>query len=341
MHIGLTYDLKQEYLEQGYSPEETAEFDSMETLVAIEQALGNLGHEIERVGHAQALARALALGQRWDMVFNIAEGLHGMGREALVPAMLDAWRIPCVFSDPMVMALCLHKGMAKHVVRDLGLPTPEFAVIEDMQALNAPDVYGLGFPLFAKPVAEGTGKGVTVASRCNDSRSLEQTCRALLKRFRQPVLVERYLPGREFTVGIAGTGKDARVLGVMEILLLRDTERGAYGYGTKDDYENLVEYRPAWDEQAREAARIALEAYRGLGIRDAGRLDLRAAEDGVPHFIEANPLAGLHPLHSDLPIICRQQGIPYQELIAMIVRSALIRASREASIPQKDVALAC
>lgn len=325
MRIGLTYDLKQEYLDQGYTPEETAEFDREETICGIEQALQDEGFETERIGSAQALARSLALGRRWDMVFNIAEGLHGMGRESLVPALLDAWQIPYVFSDPAILGLCLHKGMTKHVVRDLGLPTPDFALVQDLRDLRKIDTARMGYPLFVKPVAEGTGKGVTAASRCNDFKSLRDACRQLLDRFRQPVLVESYLPGREFTVGIVGTGRSARVLGVIEIVLLHDIEQGAYGYGTKDQYESLVEYHLVDDALARRAATVALAAYRGLGIRDGGRLDLRADARGEVHFIEANPLAGLNPVHSDLPIICRLRGIPYRELISMILHAALER----------------
>lgn len=328
MKIGLCYDLRQEYLDQGYSLEQTAEFDSLETIEALEQALSSLGFNTERIGNAQALARALSLGARWDLVFNIAEGLFGPGRESLAPALLEAWQIPCVFSDTLTNALCLHKGMAKHIVRDMGLPTPDFMVLEQPQDLLR---CRLPFPLFVKPVAEGTGKGIGAASICRDSNELERCTVTLLERFRQPVLVETCLTGREFTVGIVGNGSEARILGVMEVVTNPACEQGAYGFENKAEYEQHVRYAladPTADIQAFCAGEVALAAYRGLGIRDAGRLDLRALSSkphSDVHFIEANPLAGMHPIHSDLPILCRLAGINYQELLAMIMQSALLR----------------
>ena len=122
MKIGLTYDLRSEYLKMGYSELETAEFDRDDTIEAIESTLHELGYETERIGHAKQLAKALTTGKRWDLVFNIAEGLHGIGREAQVPALLDLYEIPYTFSDPLVMSLTLHKGLTKRVLRDAGVP---------------------------------------------------------------------------------------------------------------------------------------------------------------------------------------------------------------------------
>ncbi|MBU2551487.1 MAG: D-alanine--D-alanine ligase, partial [Proteobacteria bacterium] len=208
MRIGLTYDLREEYLKLGFGEEETAEFDQPRTVEAIESALQDLGHETERIGRLGCLVERLAAGRRWDMVFNIAEGLRGYAREAQVPAILEAYDIPCTFSDALVLALTLHKGLTKRVVRDLGLPTPDFVVVESMADIEAVD---LPYPLFAKPVAEGTGKGVTPASRIEGPDQLGSACARLLAKFRQPVLVETFLPGREFTVGLLGTGEDAEV----------------------------------------------------------------------------------------------------------------------------------
>ena len=145
------------------------------------------------IGHLQQLAKRLVDGNRWDIVFNICEGMHGWGREAQVPALLDAYQIPYVFSDPLVCALTLHKGMTKDVVRAAGVATPDFAVISELGQLKN---VRLPYPLFAKPVAEGTGKGVTVESKINNAAELKSVCRRLLAEHKQPVLVERFLPGR-------------------------------------------------------------------------------------------------------------------------------------------------
>ena len=322
MKVGITYDLREDYLARGSGEEETAEFDRLDTIEAIEETLTDLGFQAERIGNIWTLAPRLVAGERWDLVFNIAEGLRGFAREAQVPALLDAYDIPYTFSDPMILALTLHKGMTKRIVRDLGLATPDFAVVEDESEI---DGVSLPYPLFAKPVAEGTGKGIDAASKVGARDELAPVCRRLLTQFEQPVLLETYLPGREFTVGIAGTGREAVSLGVMEVLLLDEAERAGYSYANKKNYEDVVTYRLADDDAASQAAAVALAAWRGLGGRDGGRIDLRADAEGIPHFLEVNPLPGLHPIHSDLPILARLGGMSYRELIGRIMASALKR----------------
>ncbi|MBI9086468.1 MAG: D-alanine--D-alanine ligase [Desulfobacterales bacterium] len=328
MTIGLTYDLRAEYIAEGFSEEETAEFDRDETVVALEGAIASFGHRTERIGNGRQLAAALTAGRRWDLVFNIAEGMHGIGREAQVPALLDMYRIPYTFSDPLVMSLTLHKGMTKRVVRDAGVPTADFAVVETAADLEA--VHFLP-PFFVKPVAEGTGKGITPASIVRERAGLEAACLLLVSTYRQPVLVESYLPGREFTTGILGTGRDARVLGSIEVHLLETAEQGVYSYINKEEFESRVSYelaRPETDPVAAEAETVALLAWRALGCRDAGRIDLRCDADGHPLFMEVNPLAGIHPDHSDLPIICKHLGVAYRDLIGRIIASAAERVAK-------------
>jgi D-alanine-D-alanine ligase len=309
----------------GYSPEETAEFDRDDTIEAIATALQTLGHEPDRIGHLRQLVNRLASGHSWDLVFNICEGLSGPAREAQVPAILEAWNIPCTFSDSLMMAVCLHKGLTKTLIAQAGLPTARFHIVESVRDIAA---VSLPYPLFAKPVSEGTGKGVSAASVISSPAQLDSVCRELLERFRQPVLVETYLSGREFTVGILGSGAAARILGTLEVRLLDAAEPGAYSYVNKERCEELVEYRLATtadDPEAAAAEELALAAWRVLKGRDAGRIDIRSDHSGQPHFIESNPLAGLHPEHSDLPMIATAVGMPYVDLIAAIVDSAATR----------------
>ena len=324
MVVGITYDLRDEYIAMGFGDEETAEFDRADTIDAIESTLSDIGYETERIGHVKKLVEFLSAGKRWNIVFNIAEGLYGTGREAQVPALLDAYEIPYTFSDPLVLSLTLNKAMTKRVVRDLCIPTPDFALVEKLPDI---DSVSLPFPLFAKPVAEGTGKGISAASKIKNRDDLQSVCRYLLDRFRQPVLIERYLPGREFTVGIIGSGDEARSAGVIEVILNRDAEGDAYSYINKKKYEELVTYRLVDDEMASEAVKVSLDVWKGLGCRDAGRMDIRSDADGRPGFIEVNPLAGLHPVHSDLPILCRLAGMSYKELIGEIMESAFKRVA--------------
>jgi D-alanine-D-alanine ligase len=325
LKIGITYDLRDDYLKEGFGFEETAEFDLPDTIEAIQKVILDNGYQADRIGNIKALTRRLAAGNTWDLVFNIAEGMYGFGREAQVPALLEAYNIPYTFSDPLGHAVSLHKGITKQILRDLGIPTPDFAVVKSVQEI---DKVNLPFPVFAKPVAEGTGKGITALSKITNSKNLHKVCKHLLKTFQQPVLIETYLPGREFTVGILGTGKDARALGVMEVILKPEAEKNAYSYENKEHYDKLVEYVLVSDDEALQAMEISLMAWRGLDLKDAGRIDLRSNAYEVPHFMEVNSLAGLNPVRSDLPILCSKIGMSYHKLISAIIKSALKRVKK-------------
>ena len=323
MRIGFTYDLRDDYLREGYTAEQTAEFDAIETIDALDAALVSLGHTVDRIGGVKSLNARLAAGDRWDLVFNYAEGMFGFAREAQVPSLLDAFQIPYTLSDGLVFALTLHKGLTKHVVRSLGIRTPDFAVVSspaDAAAVRLP------FPLFVKPVASGSSVGVSAASHVATASSLEDTCRMLLDKYRQPAIVEAFLPGREFTVGIIGTGDRARVIGVLEVTLTGNAE--AYGYSYDNKKQVNARYRIANDAPASEAADIALRAWQGLGCRDLGRIDCRCDAEGRPHFLEVNPLPGLHPVLGDIVILADFAGISYTQLVESVIASASERIAR-------------
>ncbi|SDC03507.1 D-alanine--D-alanine ligase family protein [Williamwhitmania taraxaci] len=330
MKAGITYDSKSTYLQNGFTKEEVAEFDSDETIEGIENALQTLGFTTERIGNIGELTKALTAGNRWDIVFNIAEGVYGIGREAQVPALLDAYKIPYVFSDPLVLCLTLHKGITKHVVRDCGIPTAPFKVVETMTDLKK---VNLNYPLFIKPVAEGTGKGISGKSLIKTQKELAQWTEVLLEQFKQPVLVEEYLPGREFTVGIIGTGEQASAIGIMEVHIVDKSEDAIYSLFNKENYETRVEYSLPEKGVSKLCYKVALDAWRALGCMDGGRVDLRMDKNGVPNFIEVNPLAGLNPIHSDLPILSYKAGITYLELIERIMKSATQRLNLQMPKP--------
>jgi len=322
MRIGVTYDLRSDYLAMGMSEEDSAEFDSEITIASICDALRGLGHEPVRIGHIRALTERLVAGERWDAVFNICEGLKGYAREAQVPALLEAYGIPSVFSDPLTLALTLDKAWTKRIVAAAGVPTAEFAVIEKLSDIAS---VTLPFPLFLKPIAEGSGKGVNERSRVDTPDQLASIASGLLARFGQPVLVETYLSGREFTVGITGTGADAAVLGVMEIRATAKGTQAGYGYENKEHWEDRVTLHLVGDPEAQAAADVALAAWGALRCRDGGRVDMRSDGKGRPHFLEVNPLAGLNPTHSDLCFIARFRELSYQDLIGLIIASFLKR----------------
>ncbi len=329
MRIGLTYDLKDDYLALGFDEHAVAEFDSLATIGAIAGALESFGHSIDRIGHVRALAARLVAGQRWDLVFNIAEGVAGFGRESQVPALLEAYGVPYTFSDPLVCALTLHKGMAKHVARGCGVPTPNFALVVvpgDVAAVE------LSLPLFVKPAGEGSSKGVTEKSRVESRAELLAVCTELLDGYRQPLLVEEYLSGREFTVGILGTGAAARALATLEVTLRDGADDGVYSYRNKVNWRQLVGYGLLAAGQLRsDVEDVALATWRCLGCRDAGRVDVRLDGAGRPQMLEVNPLAGLTPEHSDLPIMAALSGMDYPTLIGEILRCTTERLAAEAA----------
>jgi D-alanine-D-alanine ligase len=322
MKIGLTYDLRSWYIDRGYSMDETAEFDKQETVDALENSLKIMGHETEPIGNTFQLIDAISAGKRWDMVFNIAEGLYGDGRESVVPAILDQYKIPYVFSGPVIMGLSLNKHIAKLVVAAAGIPVSPGSLITEIKDL---DSCNLEYPLFVKPVSEGTGKGITAKSLVNNPEELKKMVEWILTEFRQPALVEEYLPGREFTVGIVGNGDEARAIGGMEVICANNLP---YSVEVKENYLEYCKYKPLDAEIIDECKSVALSAWKALNAVDAGRVDLKADRNGKICFIEANPLAGLNPVHSDLPILSRMYGIEYQTLMEMIMDAATKRINR-------------
>jgi D-alanine-D-alanine ligase len=320
--VGLTFDLKEDYLKLGYTNEEVAEFDTVDTIDALDKAISALGFEVIRIGNIFSLVNFLNSGNRCDLVFNICEGMFGIAREAQVPCLLDAYQIPYVFSEPDVLNLTLDKGLTKLIVQQAGIPTAKFKVISHLSEIQLID---LPFPLFVKPVAEGTSKGIDGYSLVQDQAQLTESVKYLLETFHQPVLVETFLPGREFTVGITGSGGDTKALGTMEVILNDQAPHPIYSYTIKKDWEKYASYQIAKDPVAVKCAELAIEIWKLIKGKDAGRIDFRLDSGGNPNMIEVNPLAGLNPTYSDLPILARLNGIPYDKLIAEIMDSAVKR----------------
>jgi D-alanine-D-alanine ligase len=214
----------------------------------------------------------------------------------------------------------MDKALAKLVVRQAGINTPDFAVVRsarDLQSVKLP------YPLFVKPLAEGTSKGVHETSKVADRQGLTAKCLEVLKTYRQPALVETYLPGREFTVGLVGAGATARVIGVAEVTFKPGGDPSAYSYRNKMDAYDVLTL--ATDPLAAAAGGVALAAWRALGCRDAGRIDIRCDAEGQPAFIEVNPLAGLRPDWSELCVLAEQARMPYNALIGAILSEAIAR----------------
>lgn len=321
MKVGLAFDLRPTPGGTYQCGEDhCAEWDSATTIDALEDALCNLGHDVVRLGNVHDLMADLRLVKAQEMVFNIAEGAKQLSREAQVPALLDALEIPYAFADPLTMCMCLHKAVAKEILSYGGVRTPV-----GMLAFDASDFEGyrpLCFPLIVKPSHEGTSKGIDAASLVFDEEALARRVAFIVETYKQGAIVERFVRGTEFTVGILGTGGSATVIGAAEIRL-KSTLSVLHGVHEKERCEELVDYRVV--EPDAKLAEAALRAYKLLGCRDAGRVDVIVEGDGLPTVLEVNPLPGLHPTHSDLPIITRGMGMGFVGLIERIVQSCAAR----------------
>ena len=337
MKIGIAYDLNPKTDLPAGSPDDLyEEFDSEETIDALVEVFRKLGHEPIRLGGGRAFLDNM-LKDPPDLVFNMSEG-EGIGRsrEARVPAVCEMLNIPCCGSDPLTMGLALDKDLARRTVEDAEVVTPQGLVIQfpesryDGDFAEFPAILeeaGLPLPIIAKPVCEGSSKGIRGKSLIADARDFGPTVVSLWHDYRQPVLVEEFIAGDEVTVGIIGNGGEAEVLGSMHITPRVADENFVYSLDVKRDWRNRVDYAcppnlPAATIAAVE--NVALAAYDILGCRDFARIDFRIRE-GIPYFLEANPLPGLNPETGDICVMARLLGISYEELIGSILNAAMKR----------------
>lgn len=325
MRIGVAYDLKQDFLiDEGRPDDWLEEYDSEGTIQAVQNAIEALGHEAARLGGGRTFLERIRTNQV-DLVFNLAEGSRGRNREAHIPALLEMLEIPYTHSDPLTLAVTLDKRIAKRVVMSEGIPTPAFKLMSNQMDAGHID---LPFPLFVKPAYEGSSKGICSHSKVNDEEALRHEIDRLLEDYRTPVLVETFLPGREFTVAILGNGCPY-VLGIMEVLPSEGPlEDFVYSVTMKREYDQRVRYQCPPDLPPSLLGRIkevALGSYRVLGCRDVARIDIRLGEDGIPYFLEANPLPGIAPGYSDLVILADSMGWSYGQLIEAILCHAFER----------------
>jgi D-alanine-D-alanine ligase len=332
MKIGITYDLKDESLLNGSHPDGLPddlqeEFDSPITIESIAQVLRDLGHTVHKLGDGPEMLKRL-LADPPDFVFNFAEGQGvGRSREARVPAVLEMLGIPYSGSDPLTLAATLDKDCAKRLVSTAGVSVPRGALIQlDDDPILAVEQTAVPFPVVVKPAWEGSSKGIRSKCLVDRPDSLPQVVASLRRDHRQPILIEEFIQGEELTVGILGN-TPPRVLGVMRVVPVKPTDRFIYSLEVKRDYLRQVRYEvppalPASDLEAVEQA--ALTAYRILGCRDVSRVDFRL-RNGVPYFLEVNPLPGLNPESSDLVLIALQVGWTHAQLIEAILQAALDR----------------
>jgi D-alanine-D-alanine ligase len=325
--------------------DEFAEWDSPTTIAAVESALSRLG-KVVRLEAKEDFPERLRQA-RPDIVFNIAEGFHGVNREAHVPAICEFFGIPYSGSDPFTLSLCLDKARTKETLTFHGIPTPKFAVVETSAEIDSRTA-DLKLPLFVKPVHEGSSKGITDGNLCWDRSQLLRQTKFLLENYKQPVIVEEYLPGNEFTCAVLGNGRDATVLPIVA-MNFESLPKGAppiYSFDAKfvwDRPENPLDIFqcPARITRELQASieRVTLDAFRVVGCRDWARIDVRLDAAGVPNVLEVNPLPGILPDPADnscLPKAARAAGIGYEELIQSCLKYAAARqgVNLESSVSQ-------
>jgi D-alanine-D-alanine ligase len=328
MHVGIVCELQEQPPQTAGVVADidlTAEFATAWEVEQVAATLAELGHQVTVIGDMAALVRFLGCGGAVDLVFNYAAGARGRAREAQVPALLEALRVPCTGADAFTLTICIDKAIIKRLWRDAGLPTPPFRLVHDAAGLAGAGGELGGFPLFVKPAREGSSKGISPRSIVYSEAALAEQAALLLASY-PPLLVEPYLPGREYSVGVLGSGPMAEALGVVEIMhsaapLVDVLGKKAWTPQT---------FQPVVDSAQRCALReLGLQAYRAVGCRAIGRVDVRMDYAGNPQLLEINPNPGLHPTRSAMPAVARLAGLSYADLIARIVDQAV--AGAEAS----------
>ena len=324
LRVGFTYNVKRVKPALDGTRDEEAEYDAPHTIQAVREAIAAAGHEVIDL-EATADLPALIETLKPDLVFNMAEGIKGRNRESQVPALLELLDIPYSGSDPAALNIALDKALAKKIIRQHGILTPNFFTMTTGKERLPKDVK---FPLIVKPVAEGSSKGVHATSVVENEHELREAATKMIAKYDQPALVEDYIGGREFTVGMLGERRP-KILSPMEVVFLDQREtRPVYSFEFKQDWSSKIRYDvPAVLEaqQLKALERAARECFIGLGCRDVARVDFRMDAQGKIYFLECNPLPGLTPGWSDLVLIAKAAGIEYNALIAEILSGAIRR----------------
>jgi D-alanine-D-alanine ligase len=334
--IGFTYNLRKPTQEYDLEAlRKYSEWDSETTVEAIVKALEETGNRVIRIPADKTIfGRLRELRDRLDIAFNIAEGmsselLEGGMRESVVPTFLEYLQIPYTGSGPLCLAECLDKVRAKEIAGWHGVRTAKYQLVVKFPFQLRGD---MSFPLVVKPVGEGSSIGLTQKSKVNDMESLTKLAKRITEVFHQPALIEEFIDGKEYTVGIVGRA----VMPVMMIDLskmpnnpcLRDQDvkdaepdyTWTNSHGKGDPALSLAPFDGLYDE----LARMAVTTHEALRCKDYNRLDLRE-KGGRPYLLELNPLPGMHPADGDLPTVAKAAGISHSSLVNMVLLESILR----------------
>ncbi len=327
MKIGFCYDITENHPLTGKDKEYTAEYESEETI----QELSNLLSEIGQVIHLpwnKEIFNDLKT-KNPDIVFNITESWGSRNRESFIPNICEILDIPCTGSDGVALGVSLDKALTKHIARSIGIRTPDFFKIETVKKLNQLiNERELKYPFFIKPNNEGSSMGVRITSCVNSDKQLIKEARYLLEKFKSPVLIEKFLSGREFAVALLGN-KNQEIFPVAEIMV--DQGRFPfYSYEFKDKHKKTVGCPAQINDKTKNMMiRDTRKIFKALGCRDIGRADFKMDKQGKPHFVEINPLPGLSPFYSIYPLQAKKHGLELKEVIEKMLKEALKRHKKE------------
>src|SRR3989344_969958 len=331
MVIGLCFNVKTNAPSTDPTAQTDAEYDAPETIAAIKAALISGGHKvIEIEADQECYLKLYKLQNRLDIVFNIAEGMYGDAREAQVPIFCDILEIPYTHSSALTNAIKLDKALTKKVLLYHGIRTPEFQLFSRP---NEPINSHFQYPLLLKPNAEGSSKGILNANLVKNEKQLRERLRWLFKAFSQPVLVEEFLPGREFTVALLGNPPQTLPIIEQRLDRLPSNLQKFASYEVKWLWEDtLSDPRIAYDCPAKlnpdlekEIQNISQDTFAALNCRDVARVDIRLDKNGKPHVLEINTMPGLIPgedIISYFPIAARAAGYSYNSMLLAILEAA-------------------
>jgi len=320
LHVGITYNLK-----KSNHDDNEAEYDDITTIMAIKKALEGKNCRVTLMEVDEELPVKL-MKDKPDIIFNIAEGIHGRGREAQVPALLNFYNIPYTGSDETTLCIALDKALTKRILSTYRIKTPKGQIITGEQNKLTGRFH---FPAIVKPNAEGSSKGISDAAVVTNRKELKELVQKNISLYKQDMLVEEYISGREFTVGILGNGNDIHVFPPMELIYINQhNQYNIYSYSVKQNYKKFIRYKCPADiskDTETEIKNTSKKIYEVLSCRDFARIDFLLSPEGELYFIELNPLPGLAPGYSDFPMIAEFNGMDYNSLVWNVLKSALKR----------------
>ena len=324
--IGIVYNLRKRRGED----DGDEEYDSMETIDFLVLELKKYGFDVRYFEQDESFYKKIRT-ENLDFVINLAEGIgHTRGRESQVPCFLESLGIPYSGSDPIALGITLDKYLTNRFLSDAGVSVPDIYLItyeEDLAGLE--DIFAKQKRYILKPRWEGSSKGIFEDSVISSYRQLCGKAMDIIERYSQPTVLEEFISGEEITAGVVGNNKTARAIGMMKITSAGGEDKDfVYSLEKKRTWRETIKYYPehSIEDTLRVAIRnISVKAFRALELRDVARIDFRVGEDDIPRVIDINPLPGLSPEYSDLPILSKLNGGSYSTLIKDILTAAFSR----------------